>query len=449
VGGSRCAQYEKPTAPVYRSNLTGETAAAEGPTPYRRKAVTKTRQLDVVVWGATGFTGRLVALYLCKAYGVGDEVRWAIAGRNREKLEAIRAELAAITPKASELELLIGDSHDLDSLKTIAQTTKVVLTTVGPYAAYGATLVQACVESGTHYVDLTGETPFIRQMIDAHHEEAQKKGVRIVHCCGFDSVPSDMGVFFLQQQAQKTWGKPASSISMYVEASRGGVSGGTIASMMQILEAAKDRSVRRVLGNPYALNPDDGVRGPDGSDQSTVKWSDAINKWTAPFVMAGINTRVVRRSNAVTDYAYGEDFSYSEVVAMKKGLKGWTSAQGLTLGLGAFVALAVMGWTRSLMQATVLPAPGEGPSPEAQEKGFFRIRLVGRRDGERLDVLVKGKRDPGYGATARMLTEAALCLALAVETLPNRSGVLTPASALGETYISRLAKADVTFTVET
>lgn len=410
--------------------------------------MTDTRDIDVVVWGATGFTGRLVARYLCEAYGVGGEVKWAIAGRNRGKLETLLAELEALNPKANELELLIGDSHDLASLKAIAKRAKVMLTTVGPYTAYGAALVQACVESGTHYVDLTGESPFIRQMIDAHHEEAQAKGVRIVHCCGFDSVPSDMGVFFLQQQAHLKWGKPATSISMYVEASRGGVSGGTIASMMQILEAAKERSVRRVLGNPYALNPKDGVRGPDGSDQSTVKWSAEINKWTAPFVMAGINTRVVRRSNAVMGYAYGEDFSYSEVVAMKKGLKGWVTAQGLTLGLGAFVGLAVMGWTRSLMQATVLPAPGEGPSPEAQEKGFFRLRLVGRRDDERLDVLVKGKRDPGYGATSRMLTEAALCLALELDSLPDRAGVLTPASALGESYLSRLARADVTFQLQ-
>lgn len=410
--------------------------------------MSKEKDFHVVVWGATGFTGRLVARYLCEAYGVDKTVRWAIGGRNEEKLKAIQAELVQIDPDAAELTVLIGDSNDLASLQAMAQRTRVVLTTVGPYSSYGANMVEACVTSGADYVDLTGESPFIRTMIDAHHEDAEKAGRRVVHCCGFDSIPSDMGVFFLQQKAMEKWGAPLQNISFYLEKSKGGVSGGTIASMMLILDAARDPAVRRVLGNPYGLNPKDGVRGPDGSDQQRVRWDETSGRWTAPFVMAGINTRVVRRSNAMMSYLYGEDFSYREVMSLKKGLKGWWKAQSITVGLGMFLGLSVTRWTRSILQSTLLPDPGEGPSPAAQESGFFRIRLIGTGPSGRMEAVVRGKRDPGYGATSRMLTEAALCLALEREALPQRFGILTPASALGEVLLKRLVNADVTFEVD-
>ena len=409
--------------------------------------VEQKREFDVVVWGATGFTGRLVARYLCAAYGVDQSVRWAIAGRNAAKLDKLRDELKDLDAAAGALPIVVGDSHDAASLTALVSRTRVVLTTVGPYMKYGATLVQACVDAETDYVDLTGETPFIRQMIDAHHERASAKGIRIVHCCGFDSIPSDMGVYYLQQQAKTRWGGPAESIGFYLEHSKGGVSGGTIASMMLVLEAVKDPTLRRVVGNPYGLNPKDGVRGPDGSDQQTVRWNEEIGVWTAPFVMAGINTRVVRRSNALMEYAYGKAFSYREVMALKRGFRSWMKAQSMTLGLGAVIGLSMMKWTRPLLFRTILPRPGEGPSPEAQEAGFFRIRLVGKKGDQRMDVRVQGKRDPGYGATARMLTEAALSLALERDALPKRFGVLTPASAMGDVLVSRLARADVTFTV--
>jgi len=406
------------------------------------------RDFHIIIWGATGFTGRLVARYICQQYGINKDVRWTIAGRNGDKLQQIRSELASIDPKASELPLIIADSHDSALLRTMAARTAVMLTTVGPYSAYGAELVEACVQERTDYVDLCGETPFIRHMIDTHHETAQQNGCRIVHCCGFDSIPSDIGVLYLQREAEKRFGTTLPHVSFYVENSRGSMSGGTVASMLNVIDQSRDPAVRKVLVNPYGLNPNDGYRGPDKSDQQSAKWDDVIEKWTAPFVMAGINTRVVRRSNALLDYAWGKDFSYREVMAMKKGFKGWWKAQQLTFGLAAFMLLAWSQLTRRLLTSTVLPAPGEGPSAEAQERGFFKIRLIGTGDPGRLEVVVRGNRDPGYGATSRMLAESALCLALERDSLPDRCGVLTPASGIGTVLVNRLENADVTFNVD-
>lgn len=401
----------------------------------------------MIVWGATGFTGRLVARYLCEAYGASGSVRWAIAGRSREKLEAIRSELTELDAAAAELPILTADSHDEESLRKLAAQTQVVLTTVGPYSNYGAELVAACVAEGTDYTDLCGETPFIRRMIETHHEAAADQQCRIVHCCGFDSIPSDLGVLQLQAAAQEKLGATLPTVRYYMEVAKGGLSGGTLASMMSVMDQARDPAVRRVLGNPYALNPDDGVRGPDGGDQNSVRWDKTAGVWTAPFMMAGINTRVVRRSNALLDYAWGQDFSYSEVTSLKSGFAGWCKATQLTVGLGGFMALAYSHWTRPLLTSTVLPKPGEGPSPKAQETGFFKIRLIGQGEAGRLELVVRGKRDPGYGATSRMLAESALCLALDGEQLPERFGVLTPASGIGAPLIPRLAGVDIRFDV--
>ncbi len=405
------------------------------------------RDFDVIVWGATGFTGRLVARYLCEQYGFGS-IRWAIAGRSGDRLRQVREQLASLDARASDLPILVADSADRELLRAMAQRTQVVLTTVGPYAKYGAPLVEVCAEEGTDYVDLCGEPQFIRRMVDAHHETVRQRRGRIVHCCGFDSIPSDIGVFVLQRAAQETFGQPLPNVTLYVERTRGGVSGGTLASMMHVLDEARDPQVRRLLADPYALCPQNGVRGPDGGDQQSVRWDPDRQVWTAPFVMAAINTRVVRRSNALLDYAWGRDFSYREVTALPGGLSGWLKARQLQFGLAAFTALAWPRWTRSLMQATILPKPGEGPSEQDRENGFFRLRLAGRGTDRRLDVICRGKRDPGYGATSRMLAESALCLACDRDRLPDRYGVLTPASGLGEPLIDRLAQADVTFDVE-
>ncbi len=406
------------------------------------------RDFQIIIWGATGFTGRLVARYMCQKYGIGKDVCWTIAGRNGNKLQQLRTELESIDPKAGDLPLIVADSHDAALLRTMAARADVVLTTVGPYSAYGADLVAACVEERTDYVDLCGETPFIRRMIDTHHEAAQKQQCRIVHCCGFDSIPSDIGVLYLQQEAEKQLGAMLPNVSFYVEKSRGSMSGGTVASMLNVMDQARDPAVRKVIGNPYGLNPYDGYRGPDTGDQQGVKWDKVASTWTAPFVMAGINTRVVRRSNALLNYAWGTDFAYREVMAMKKGFSGWWKGQQLTIGLALFVGLAWPKLTRKLLTSTVLPAPGEGPSPDAQESGFFRIRLIGTGDAGRIEVVVRGKRDPGYGATSRMLAESALCLALERDSLPNRFGILTPASGIGTIHIKRLKNADIIFKVE-
>jgi short subunit dehydrogenase-like uncharacterized protein len=404
------------------------------------------REFQVVVWGATGFTGGLVAEVLAtRDWGAEPAIRWAIAGRNKAKLETFRDELAQLNPVAAQLELIIADSNDLSSLRAMAARTEVVCSTVGPYSIYGAKLVEACVNEKTDYADLTGETPFIREMIDAHHEQARAQGVRIVHCCGFDSIPSDMGVFFLQKTAMERFGHPMSKVSFYMEKSKGTLSGGTIASMLKIMEDAKKSKVRKVLLNPYALNPDDGVRGPDRGDQNTTRWDEEAGVWTAPFIMAGINTRVVRRSNALMGYPYGEDFSYREVMSLKTGFKGWARATTFNLGLGGFAALAAVGPTRALLKKT-LPKPGQGPSREQREAGFFQTRLVGKGEGKRLVVVVRGKRDPGYGATARMLTESVLCL-LDRESLPERAGIFITASAMGDALLARLPNADIHLSV--
>ena len=405
------------------------------------------RDFDIIIWGATGFTGQLVARYLCSEFGVGDDVRWAIAGRNELKLGQLREQLASIDPSATGLPLLVADSHDSESLAALAKRTRVILTTVGPYAQYGSALVAACLEHGADYVDLTGETPFVHEMITRHHDAANKRGRRIVHCCGYDSIPSDLGVWFLQEQAIAHFGAPLSDVCLYVERTKGGVSGGTIASMMGIMDSAREPHVRKVLFDPYALNPDGTPRGRDGSDQRSARFDEDRGVWTAPFVMAAINTRIVRRSNALLDFKYGKDFRYRETMNMGKGGAGFGRAQALTFGLGGFMALAATKPTRALMLKTVLPSPGQGPSPTEQEEGFFRMTLIGRGNGRDMTVRVDGKRDPGYGATARMLAQSALCLAQDEEVLPKRYGILTPASAMEGALVPRLSSADVTLSV--
>jgi short subunit dehydrogenase-like uncharacterized protein len=403
------------------------------------------RDFDLVVWGATGFTGALVAEYLLAHYGVGKELRWAIAGRSEEKLEKLRH---ALGPDAVALPEIVADSHDEAKLSAMAEKTRVVISTVGPYAKYGSPLVAACVARGTHYCDLAGEAQWIRKMIDEHHEEAQKTGARIVHCCGFDSVPMDIGVWFLQEEARRRHGDYCKSIMLLVKATKGGPSGGTMASVLNLIkEARADKSVARVLGNPYSLNPPEERRGPDGSDQRGVKFDKLANTWTAPFVMAGINTKVVRRSHALQDYPYGKDFRYREAVMMGKGAGSWLKASTMTAGLGAFVTAASFNFTRGLLERFVVPKPGEGPGAELRESGFFDLRQYGELpDGKVIRTRITGDRDPGYGSTSKMLAESGVCLA--ENELAIGGGVLTPAAAMGDALLSRLREnAGLTFEV--
>ena len=401
--------------------------------------------LDIVVYGATGFTGTLVAEYLLRQYGVGKDIKWAIAGRSASKLADLKEQLGE---NAVGLETIVADSSDAEALASIAKRTRVVLTTVGPYAIYGSTLVAACVEAGTDYCDLAGETQWIRKMIDTYHERARETGARIVHCCGFDSVPMDMGVWFLQEAARNSHGAYCKKISLYVKAAKGTASGGTLASMINIIEEAKaDREVARLMANPYALNPEGQREGPDGSDQKKVIYDDDADSWTAPFVMAGINTRVVRRSHALAGLPYGQDFRYRESTLTGKGIGGWMKGTLMTLGLGALVLGISLGPTRKLLQRFVLPKPGEGPNRELQRSGFFNLMQIGiLPDGTTMRTRITGDQDPGYGSTSKMLSEAAVCLAK--DALDAQGGCLTPAAALGGKYLARLQEnAGLTFEV--
>jgi short subunit dehydrogenase-like uncharacterized protein len=393
------------------------------------------RKFDVVVWGATGFTGSLVAEYLLAHYGVGGSLSWAIAGRNEDKLAALRNELG---PEAESLPGIVADSFDEEKLAAMATNTRVVISTVGPYAKYGSPLVAACVAAGTHYCDLAGEAQWIRQMIDQHHDAAASSGARIVHCCGFDSVPMDIGVWFLQQEAKERHGAYCDSIAMFVKATRGGPSGGTIASVLNLIkEARADRNVARVLGDPYGLNPPDERQGPDGPDQRNVRFDELPDTWTAPFVMAGINTKVVRRSHALLGYPYGRDFRYREAVMTGKGASAWFKSNAMTAGLGGFMAAASFDLSRGLLERFVLPAPGEGPSREQRENGFFDLRQFGTLpDGTVIRSRITGDRDPGYGSTSKMLAESGVCLAK--NELEPGGGVLTPAAAMGDALLKRL-----------
>jgi short subunit dehydrogenase-like uncharacterized protein len=409
------------------------------------------RRYDVLLWGATGFTGQLVAEYLARHYGVGKSLRWAIGGRSRAKLEKVRAALEAIDPAARDLPLLLGDSADRASLDPLAADARVVCTTVGPYGLYGRELVAACVEAGTDYCDLTGETPFIREMIDLHHARAQATGARIVHCCGYDSIPSDLGVLMLQEHMKRAQGARCAAVKYFAGESKMGISGGTAASMVHIVEqASRDPRVRAVVDDPYALVPG-AAPGPDGADQRGVRWDDDLRRWTGPFLMAAINTRVVRRSNALLDYAYGRDFRYSEATSLRAGPRGWLTAAGLSAGIATFTAALEIAAVRDVVAKRVLPAPGEGPSKEVRDSGFFVSRLVGvgeGRDGSspaKLLGTVRGTSDPGYGETAKMLSESAVCLATGDGE--RRGGVLTPAAAMGMPLVDRLRTAGMTFEV--
>jgi short subunit dehydrogenase-like uncharacterized protein len=333
---------------------------------------------------------------------------------------------------------IVADSLDEASLSELTQNTRVVLSTVGPYARFGSELVAACVRDGTHYCDLAGEVQWIRQMIDKHHEDAVTTGARIVNCCGFDSVPMDMGVWFLQETVFEEHGHYCSSITTLVRAMKGTASGGTIASMLNLIEESRaDRDIARMVMNPYCLNPVEERRGPDRRDQRDLRYDEASGTWTAPFVMAAVNTRVVRRSHALQGFPYGREFRYHEAVIAGEGLSGRLRGASMVLGLGAFMLAASFRFTRRLMQRFILPKPGDGPDRAAREAGYFNLLQLGTLpDGTIVRARIKGDRDPGYGSTSKMISECAVCLAL--DDLSSRGGVLTPATAMGRPLYKRL-----------
>lgn len=402
------------------------------------------RRFDLVVHGATSFVGQILCRYLVAEHGTDGPLRWAISGRNDQKLREVAEDTGA------EVERVVADSHDVDALEALVASTRVVVSTVGPYSRHGSQLVAAAVRSGTDYLDLTGETQWMRRMIDAHHDEAVASGARVVHACGFDSIPSDLGVWFTQQQSLERHGEPCERISMRVDELRGGASGGTVASMLQLVEeAAHDPELRRLLADPYALNPADQRSGPSQTEvRLPTTDPDAPGRWLAPFVMAAVNTRVVQRSHALLGRPWGEGFRYDEAMDMGRGPLGAAKASAVTAGLGGVMGLAAIGPSRRLLERTVLPSPGDGPSPAAQARGGFSLRFVGHTpSGATVTCRVTGDRDPGYGATARMLGEAAaVMLDLGPET-PG-GGFWTPATAFGDELIERLeARAGLRFEV--
>lgn len=390
------------------------------------------KEFDIIIWGASGFTGRLVAEYLFKNYGADNTIKWAMGGRNQTKLEQVRAEVAD-----ESVPLVIADSKDEASLNKMVQRSKVICTTVGPYAKYGSKLIAACVANQTDYCDLTGEVQWMRRMIDQHHEAAKTKGTKIVHACGFDSIPSDMGVYFMQKEAQAQTGQRAKQINMRVRGAKGGISGGTYASLSNVMvEAQKDKSIYATLFNPYGLNPKGEDSGPDKPDLQKVVYDKTANSWIFPFIMAGINTKVVRRSNALADYSYGKDFRYDEAMIGGKGISGRLKAIAATLPLGLLMSAKPDSFLKKMIDKR-LPVPGEGPNKAAREAGFYNLKFFITLEDDSLAVgKVTGDMDPGYGSTSKMLAESAICLAK--DDIPNVGGILTPSVAMGDALLQRL-----------
>ncbi|MFP5447288.1 MAG: saccharopine dehydrogenase family protein [Alphaproteobacteria bacterium] len=377
-------------------------------------------EFDIIVYGATGFTGRLVAEHLAKRYGVGGEVKWAMAGRSADKLAAVRDEIGA----PADTPFVVADADDKASLKAMVERTKAVITTVGPYQLYGADLVAACVEAGTDYLDLCGEPVWMRHMINAHEAKAKETGARIVFSCGFDSIPFDLGVVFLQHAARERLGAPLAEVHATVRAMKGGFSGGTAASLKATMAAlSKDPSLFALMVDPFALTP--GFKGPEQPRGDKVEEDSDLGATVGPFVMAAINTRNVHRSNLLTGHAYGQGLVYDEMVMVDPNAPPAPS-------LGAEGG----------------PKPGEGPSKEERETGFFDVLFIGLGEGgEQMRVAVTGDKDPGYGCTSKMIGEAAICLINEAFDVPG--GVWTPGAAMGMKLIERLrANAGMTFEVE-
>ena len=400
-----------------------------------------TPRYDLVVFGATGFVGRILCRYLLEQ--VGANGAWAIAGRSQTKLTALVSEL-----EANSLPQIIADISDEASLRELCTQTQVVISTVGPYALYGEPLVKVCAETGTDYCDLTGEPQWIRRMIQRYSTTAEQSGARIVHCCGFDSIPSDLGVYYLQRQVRERFGEVCDRIKMRVKAAQGGVSGGTVASGINIAkEASTDPALRQELDNPYSLCPN---QLPEYLPiMVPVRYDQDFQGWVSPFVMAAVNTRIVLRSNALLDYAYGKQFQYDEAVLTGPNTTGWLVAQGLGVGLVGMAVAMAFSPTRWLLENTIIPKSGEGPSQTDQEQGFYDLRFWGTTaEGQTIQVKVTGDRDPGYGSTAKILGQTGLCLAEDFPSSAKAGGFWTPASMFGDVLIERLVKdAGLTFEV--
>ena len=385
------------------------------------------KSFDVVIYGATGFTGKLVVEYMQEKYGKDEGISWAISGRSEEKLNSVREELKV----GSNVPQLLVDSNDTDSIASMVQQTKCVLTTVGPYQLYGANILQQCVIHGVDYVDLCGEPGWMHEMINEYSDQAKETGARIVFSCGFDSIPFDLGVYFLQKEVIAQHGQPASNVRGRVRDMNGEFSGGTAASLGATMASLKEKpELFEVLVNPFALS--NGFTGPEQAQDSKPIYDDKLETWVAPFFMAPINTKNVHRSNALMDHLYGEDFCYNEMWIQGPGEEGKAAAE--------FVG--------SMNPLADAPAPGEGPSKESRENGNYDVLFCADlTDGSSLHASVSGDMDPGYGSTSKMIAESALCLVN--DCVELGGGIYTPAPAMGEKLITRLqANAGLTFKIE-
>jgi short subunit dehydrogenase-like uncharacterized protein len=393
------------------------------------------REFDLIVFGATGFTGRLVAEYL--HLSGAESARWAIAGRNLDKLAKVRDQLH-LPPSVA---LLKADAADATALQALVRRTRAVITTVGPYQLHGEPLATACAGAGTDYVDLCGEPLWMARMIDKLTPLAQHSGARIVFSCGFDSIPFDLGVVYLQHEAQQRFGAPLPEVRGRVAKLKGSFSGGTFASLMETIEAVRrEPGLAKLMANPFALAGGfKGPRQPSGQEAGYDDWADA---WAGPFVMATINTKNVHRSNALRGHPWGEDFAYSEKLLTGRPGQGdrgrrkavalarFTRLQNLALGFGP---------TRALLRRFVLTQPGDGPDKAAREAGRYEVWFTGKSaQGDMLRAVVKGDRDPGYGSTCKLISEAAVCLLRDVGREATPGGVWTPGSAMGLALVRRL-----------
>ncbi len=387
-------------------------------------------KFDIVVYGATGFTGQLVAEYLAAHYKDDKSLKWAMAGRSLDKLKSVRDAIGA----AAETPLIVADASDAASLNAMVSQTKSVITTVGPYQFYGEALLAACVAAGTDYFDLCGEPVWMRQMIDKYEAAAKKSGARIVFSCGYDSVPFELGTFFVQEEAKRVFGAPAARVKGRVRDMRGTLSGGTAASAKATFDAvAKDLSLVAILNDHFALTP--GFTGPKQPKGNRAVFEEDLQSWAAPFMMALINTRNVHRSNMLMDFRYGKEFVYDEMVLTGPGEKGEANAKRV---------MAV----NAEKTGPNAPKPGEGPSKEERENGLFNLLYVAvAPDGRMVRAGVTGDRDPGYGSTSKMISECAICLLRDAADVP--AGFWTPGAAMQNKLIKRLQdNAGLTFKVE-
>ena len=387
------------------------------------------REFDLIIYGASGFTGRLVAEYIYQTYGT-DNLNWAMAGRSEAKLADVRDEMNI----SSAVELITANSDDPNSLARMATRTKLIITTVGPYQLYGTDLVIACARAGTDYVDLCGEPAWMRDIIHNYSDTAKDTGARIVLSCGFDSIPFDLGVLFLQNAAKESFGHTLPKVRTRVRKMKGTFSGGTAASFMASMSrATKEPEVLNWLKDPFALTPD--FNGPPQPTGHKPIYEDDIGSWSAPFIMASINTKNIHRSNALMDHAYGEDFTYGEMMLTGPGDAGEAAANGLA-NHNPF--------------GNNPPKPGEGPSKEERENGFYELLIIGDGlNGEHIRAMVSGDKDPGYGSTSKMIAETAMCLLQDRPSTQTGGGIFTSAPALGTALITRLqGQAGLKFEIE-